>query len=132
MSFDVFIQTTDKNYSFSRSIVEEAFRPYSGSFSADRMQRLSFPGGGSSDLYVSQKPMINGFSVMAAGGDALYDAIYQVLRRVPHLYMYWSGGSVVADPAVILELPEGLIEAFGPPSVVRSGQDIIEAIERGP
>jgi hypothetical protein len=54
------------------------------------------------------------------------------MSKEPHLYMYWGGGSVVTDPTTIPLMPHGLIEEFGPPTVVRSGHDIIDAIERGP
>lgn len=133
MSFDVDVQLVDKYYDqgFPRAVVEEAFRPYMHPIDAG-VYRLIYPEGGSSDLYLDQKPMITGFGVMAAGGGTLYDGIYKVLSNVPHLYMYWPGGAVVADPATIPLLPDGLIKAFGPPTVVHSGREIVEAIERGP
>jgi hypothetical protein len=130
MSFDVHLQLVEKYYrqGFSRSIVEEVFGPFLGSDG----YRLSFPGGGGGDLYVRDKPMIGGFGVAAAGGLALYDAFYEVLRRVPGTYLYWPGGVVVADPATIPLLPSGIEEALGAATVVHSGQEIVEAIERGP
>ena len=133
MSFDVDVQLVDKYFDqgFPRSVVEEAFRSYMHPIDAG-LYRLTYPEGGSSDLYLEQTPVINGFGVMAAGGNTLYDGIYKIMSNVPHLYMYWGGGSVVTDPATIPLMPDGLIKEFGSPTVVHSGQEIIDAIERGP
>ena len=133
MSFDAFVQLVDKynDQVFPKTVIEEAFRPYMQKVDG-RLYRVTYPDGSSSDLYLDEGPKVDGFSVMAAGGHAVYDGIYKIMSNVPHLYMYWGGGSVVTDPATIPLMPKGLIDEFGPPTVAHSGQDIIDAIERGP
>lgn len=133
MSFDVFVQLVDQydDQVFPRTVLEETFRPYIHKVD-EKLYRLIYPDGSSSDLYLDQGSKIDGFSVAAAGGGVLYDGIYKIMSNVPHLYMYWGGGSVVTDPATIPLMPQGLIQEFGPPTVVHSGHEIIDAIERGP
>lgn len=61
----------------------------------------------------------------------LWDALFEVLRLGPAaLYFPGNAAPLVASEAAGEQLPADMVEALGRPRAVRSGQEIIEAIEQ--
>lgn len=61
MSFDVYVQLVDRysDQCFPRTVIEEAFRPYMHKVD-EQLYRLTYPGGGSSDLYLDEGAKVTG------------------------------------------------------------------------
>jgi hypothetical protein len=70
-----------------------------------------------------------GVSIDHVSGGDIYDALFEVLRQTNSILTWSFGGCVVANTAVIADLPEGLIDDVGSPLVVSSGSDILAAVE---
>jgi hypothetical protein len=61
----------------------------------------------------------------------LWDALFSVLRLGPAV-LYFPGDDppLVASEAAGEQLPSDMVEALGQPRVVRSGQEIVEVVQR--
>ena len=129
MSFDLELICVKDGFpdSFPASIVREALGPFVRSQDED-MWILEFPDGGGGEMLAEDEDETNGVSIGGANGVDIYNALYEILRQT-HAVLIWSfGGCVIADPSVIPDLPEGLVESVGEPIVVRSGAEIAEAV----
>jgi hypothetical protein len=116
---------------FPADIVRQAFEPFVKSRDED-LWTLEFPdgGGGEMSAYGAEETETSDISISRASGADIYDALYKVLQQT-HTVLIWSfGGCVVANEAVIPDLPEGLIESLGTPAIVNSGADILSEIAK--
>jgi hypothetical protein len=134
MSFDIFLQCfRDKApATFERSNFEDVFGAYIVSRESNPgFVGVKFPDGSHADVYISELENIDGLMVNHCGGDAFFQALYQLADRTKSS-IYWPGSapsSVVTDDATVLHLPEGFAENFGT-TVVKDGAGIIGAIQR--
>jgi hypothetical protein len=131
MSFDLVLTCLKDGLpdNFPATIVRQALDPFITSRDGD-FCKLSFPDGGSGEMFTDDDEETDGLMISRGSGRDLYDALFDILRQT-HSVLFWSfGGCVVADPSVIPDLPEGLIESLGPPTIVRNGADIVAAVEQ--
>jgi hypothetical protein len=132
MSFDIFLSCFHLGNlaAFPRSIVEKAF-----SVDADETKStcwtVNYPDGGSGFDYIDEEVEITNFAVNRPPiSPAFWEAMLDILRQTPSV-LYWPGdGCVVADAAVIEQLPPDLIESLGTPTVVSTGAEILACIQR--
>ncbi len=131
MSFDVMLMCLKDGLpdNFPSSIVRKALDPFI-SFRDGDFCRLSFPDGGSGEMFTDEDEETNGVTINSPSGADIYDALYDILRQT-HSVLFWSfGGCVIADTSVIPDLTEGLTESLGEPVVVHSGADIVAEIAK--
>jgi hypothetical protein len=131
MSFDL-VLTCLKNGlpdNFPAIIVRQALTPFITNRHGD-LCKLSFPDGGGGEMFTDDDEETDGLMISGGSGRDIYDALFNILRQT-HSVLFWSfGGCVVADPSVIPDIPEGLIESLGQPTIVKSGADIVAAVEQ--
>lgn len=84
------------------------------------------------DVYVSRDKAdpsrVTGLTISRPCGDGrLWDSIYAILSSGPWVMYYPASGPslIVTDERHCDQLPVEMLEAVGPPRVVRSGTDII-------
>ena|ERR1700744_2087926 len=129
MSFDLVLMCLKNGLpdNFPATIVRGALDPFI-TFRDGDFCKLSFPDGGGGEMFIDDEEETDGLTISGGSGGNLYDALYDILRQT-HSVLFWSfGGCVVADPSVVPDLPEGLIEDLGPPTTVKSGADIVAAV----
>jgi hypothetical protein len=129
MSFSIYLTnfTKGENTKISRAVFDQVLGPFVQPGVGYGPPRLVFPDGGGGEYGDEEGEEINGIYVNRPGGLDLYRALFNILSRTPTA-LYWSPGIVVADPAVIPDLPPDMIEAWGEPKVVKSGEEILAAI----
>ena len=138
MSFDIYISALSggKITTIKRSIVTDAFAELIGI--VDRVGwQLILPDWGlcSGHFYIDDSLDVDSFSINRPPLVPVFAAaLYTVMRQTPTVLM-WPGigpdpRCCVADPAVIKEMPPDMIEALGMPTVVHSGEEIIDCISR--
>jgi hypothetical protein len=133
MSFDIFLQCfrNGKSATFERAIFDESFPAYF----VDRerypgLMRIEYSDGGGADIYVDDGDHVGGMMFNHCGGDAFFDALYELARQTGSV-IFWPGvgrTSVIADPTMIRHLPADLIESCGEPVLVHDRVGIMEAI----
>jgi len=130
MSFDIWLfcfQDGDAGF-FPTSIVKEAFAPFHVGDDGPYWI-LRFPNGGSCEVRVGDESTTVGFGIIRPSGDRLYDAIYEIMRQTQTALSWSFGGAATANPSVIAHLPADMVKELGVPTIVHSGEDIIEAIQ---
>lgn len=130
MSFDIFLDCfKGGNFAkFPRAIAWEKFAPYAkGSFGH---YDVCFPDGSGGYLGIDDDEEISGFGVNRPTGDMLYDVVFDIMRKTSTLLYWHERIAVVADEAVIREIPKEVLSAFGTPLIVHSGHEIISCIMR--
>ncbi len=128
MSFDIWVGCM-KNGSVSTFPLDVAERAFGSIIESREPGSWDLVDGGT--IHVDDDATdIDGFTVNSPPGDSdeFWEGLLLVLRQTSSV-LYWSDGAVVADAAVIAELPPDMIEVVGTPKVVGSAQDIIDAIE---
>lgn len=133
MSFDIFVQCfrDGEAVTFKRAIFDEIFDRFAVTREA-KFMRVEFPDGGGADIYVDEGDALDSVMFNHCGGDAFFDALYQLADRVKGI-IYWADEapcSAITDAAVLEHLPEDLVEGVGPPALVRDRDGITDAIER--
>lgn len=114
--------------SFPKHIVEKALGPFIQSRDSDFCV-LAFPDGGGGEMFDDEEETeTDSVSISRGSGLAMYDALYEILSQTHSALMWSFGGCVVADASVIPDLPDGLIEDLGQPTVVTSGTEIAAAV----
>jgi len=125
MSFDIFITRYQggEAHSFPRIILENAF----GGFT-DRSDPTSWRMSDSyAVIYVDDADEVDGFGVNRPpyNEHPFWPALVDVLRQTGSA-LYWGiGRFVVADQAVIADLPPDMIKTLGPPMVTTSVSEIL-------
>lgn len=135
MSFDIFLQSfRDREVAtWSRSLVEEIFGRHivSGDV-AESFFRVTFPDGSGSDIYLGTGRDVDSMMFNHSGGDEFFDALWKLADRVQGL-IFWPDIRpvfVITDAATLPHIPADFLAAGAPPSVVKSGAEIVTAIER--
>lgn len=129
MSFDIWFQRFrgGEPAPISSSMVYQLFGPFivhdGGSFI-----RVRFPDGSGADIWGKQRPAFSGLTFNHCGGEQFANAFFELLKRTEAVIYWPDGGCVVADPAVISQLPAFLTAQFGTPTVVHSGRQIFDRI----
>ena len=140
MSFSLYLSCFHNGESaeFPRQMLEDVFRPYIA-YKEQKYWQLAFPdwehlypGRSHCDIYVKDKPILSGFAVDRPPDNRLFwGVMMDLLLQLPAV-IYWDGyGCVVADPAMIHQLPPEMVAALGTPIVVTRMEQIWEAIKRG-
>ena len=130
MSFDFFVERFVAGWpaKFPRAPVDEAFGPFV--VGRDEYHwTLRYPDGGGAFCGVKDSPEITGFTLNRPGGVAVYNSVFEVLRRTPTV-AHWGSGCATADPSIIPDLPPEMIEALGAPLIVKSGQELFDYVTR--
>ncbi|HEX9490889.1 MAG TPA: hypothetical protein VF930_11420 [Stellaceae bacterium] len=93
---------------------------------------LSFPNGGTSFLYLKddQNEIDHACVNRPADSPELWIGLLDILRETGGMLCWPGGGAVVADEAHIAHLPPEMIKILGRPTVVGSGREIEECIEK--
>jgi hypothetical protein len=126
MSFDIFLDCfrNGESSSFPRELLEEAFGSLVEGTEGDDFWLL--PDGCTVDID-SDEDGVSGFSVnRPPGGPEFWQGMLSILQKTTSV-LYWEV-AVVGQTATITELPPGMIEAFGTPTLVRSPDEITEII----
>jgi hypothetical protein len=135
MSFDICLQCDrdGKSAPWKREIVEQIFGHYVVYRDEDHgFMRLEFPDGGGSDVYMGINDDIKSMMFSHSGGQDFFEALYQLIDRI-HGYLFWPADPpffVITDAATITHVPGGFLESGFVPLLVKSGTEIIAAIER--
>ena len=135
MSFDIFLQHFQNGEvaTWQRSVVEEIFGRYViDREKANGFMRVEFPDGSGSDIYTSKDDEVDCMMFNHSGGQGFFDALWELANRI-HGCVCWPAvgpSLVITDASTLTHLPADMIEAVGPPLIVKSGSDIIAAIER--
>ena len=135
MSFDIFVQRfRDKEpATFKRSDFEDIFGAYVIRRESDPgFVEVKFPDGSVADVYVSEQENVDSIMFNHCGGEAFFQALYQLADRIKGC-IYWPDlgpSSVVTDATTPVHLSPDFAEALGPPIVVTNGVGILEAIQR--
>ena len=79
----------------------------------------------------TDQSLLHGFTVESPGGDLrLWDTLASILTLGPLAMVFSSGGPpLIAKPEVVEHLPPSMIESMGQPRCVRSGTEILHAIQ---
>jgi len=135
VSFDIFLQSfrDGEVATWSRSLVEETFgqRIVLGDV-ADNFFRVNFPDGGGSDVYLGSDRDVCGMMFNHSGGAEFFDALWKLADRVQGV-IFWPDTRpvfVVTDAATVPHIPADMLAAGAPPLIVKSGAEIVAAIER--
>ena|SRR5579863_3815512 len=133
MSFDIFLAHFENGEvrTFKREIFDRLFGAFTVGTPEPKFMRVRFPDGGGADIYVENKSDLSGMMFNHCGGDAFYDALYELIRQTGSV-VFWPGvgrTSVIADPAVVEHLPANFIESCGQPVLVRDKNGITDAIQ---
>lgn len=93
---------------------------------------MCFPNGGRSFLYLDDdRQEADFFSVnRPADSPELWSGLLEILRETRGMLFWPGGGAVVAHQSDIAHLPPSMIDIFGTPTVVSSGRQIEERIEK--
>jgi len=140
MSFDVFLNVfkDGEPFGIDRDLVRREFGDAiveeDPEYSRWRLQYGDNPIN-SCDVYVSG-PNVDPAAISSllvnrpVAEERLWDSLYRIMR-LGHFVLYFPGGRspLFADEHAIRHCPAGLVEALGPPRVVRAGREIREAIE---
>ena len=140
MSFSLYLSCFHNGESagFPCQMLEDAFRPYIA-YQGGNYWQLAFPDWmhiypdiPHGEIYLDDSSVLNGFAVNRPPDNRLFwGVMMDLLRQLPAV-IYWDGyGCVVANPAMIHQLPPRMVEALGPPIVVTRMEEIWEAIKRG-
>ena len=135
MSFDIFLQRFQNGEvaTWQRSVVEEIFGSrVIDSGNPHHFMRVEFPDGGGSDIYMSTDDDIDGMMFNHSGGADFFNALWELAHRI-HGWVYWPAvgpSLVITDASTLAHLPADMVGAVGSPFIVKSGADIIAAIER--
>lgn len=122
MSFDIYLCAWQdgRESPFPLAIVEEAL----GRFAEWRDETrwvLSFPDGGTSNLYVGDEPQTSFLSVnRPASSPELWQGMFEILRRTTSVLIRPGGGGIVADASAIAKLV---------PDIVRTAEEITVVTE---
>lgn len=134
MSFDIFLQSDRDGRSapWKREIVEEIFGRYVVHREDDYgFIRLEFPDGGGSEVYMGRDDDIKSMMFNHSGGHDFFEALYQLTDCIRG-YLLWPADPpffVITDPVTVTHVPSGMLEAGFVPLLVKSGAEIIAAIE---
>jgi hypothetical protein len=71
---------------------------------------------------------ISGVAIDRPGDQALH-GLYELARLTPSV-IYWNESCVVADAGVIPGVMKEMLDGLGSPTVVHSGQELIDCIAR--
>lgn len=136
MSFDVYLQCFRNGECayFKRGVFEAIFLPHSKYVAAYRKDpsflRVDYPDGAGSDIYCGQDVEINHLTFNHGGGQALFQAIYELAKQTRSV-IYWPSdapSAVVTEDITRNDLPKDFPDR-DIAVVVHSGADIIKAIE---
>jgi hypothetical protein len=136
LSFEVFVQCFERGEpaGVPRAAVRPLFPVVEGESEPDywavRYDDLNSRHIGVRPL-ASEASLVESLCVHRPCGDArLWDTLLAVLR-LGSLVLYYPGNAppLVASESVWKHLPADMVEAMGPPRTVRSGQEIVEAIQ---
>jgi hypothetical protein len=72
----------------------------------------------------------DGVTISSASGVEIYNALYEIPRQTNSVLIWSFGGCLIADPSVMNDFPQGLIDDLGEPTIVHGGLEIAEAVER--
>jgi hypothetical protein len=132
MSFDIFVQCfrNGEMATFKRTVFEEIFGPFIVS-REPKFARVQFSDGGGAEIYLDDSDEQSSLMFNHCGGDAFFDALYQLTDRIKGV-IHWPGegpSSVVTDAAVLAHLPADFVEGVGPPALVHDRDGITDAIQ---
>jgi hypothetical protein len=132
MSFDIYVSCfrAGKLTTFPRSIVEKAFSANADE-TGSTCWTVLYPDAGRGFVYIDAEPEITNFSVnRPPSSPPFWEAILDILRQTPSV-LYWPGdGCVIADAAVVEQMPPDMIKSLGAPTVVRTIAEILDCIAR--
>jgi hypothetical protein len=136
MGFEVFIFSfkNGEPAGFPIQRIRDAF----GAFVADSpgyAWRLCYDGPNLNGVTVMRHPtdqsLLHGFTVDSPGSDLrLWDTLASILAFGPLAMVFSSGGPpLIGSADVVPDLPPSMIESMGQPKCVRSGSEILHAIQ---
>lgn len=133
MSFDLFLthfrhgETAELN----KAAIDEILGPHAVRREPTVM-RLEFSDGGQAEVYLGDASDNTTVMFTHFGGEACFEAIYQLAARTQSLILWPDVGpsEAMADPATLQHLPSNYLEEHGTPPLVRSGRDLMEPISR--
>jgi hypothetical protein len=133
MSFDIFVQCFRNGgvATFKRAVVEEIFESFAVGYGRHRTC-VRFPDGSGANIYLADGDELDSIMFNHCGGDAFFDALYQLTDRIKGV-IYWPGvgvSSAITDAAVLEHLPADFVEGCGPPAVAHDRDGITDAIRR--
>ena len=132
MSFKIYLGSfrAGEGSTFPIDIVERAFGKYVEA-REPTCWALAYPDGTGCEVYIRAAPKISGFMVARPiNASPFADALFEVLSNSAGVIYWPGGGCVVADAAVIPQLPNDMITSLGMPTVVKSGHEIFDCIAR--
>ncbi len=135
MSFDVFLQVFEKGESagIRRDSVRYAFGAGFVTESSPARWRVQYDARNSSDVYLSLDgaTLVRGLSINRPCGDLrLWNALAAILA-LGNVVLFFPGckAPIIANRDSKQHLPPDMIEAFGEPMILRSGAEILRAIQ---
>ncbi len=81
-------------------------------------------------MYAGHSEIDDGLALEVADSPELWAGLLEILRETRGILFWPGGGAVVSHQANIAHLPPSMIEIFGMPTVVGSGREIEECIEK--
>jgi hypothetical protein len=135
MSFDIFIMCfrNGEPSTIKRETFEEIFLPFCNRpdlvESDPEYMLVRFPDGSGSAIYSDKEPLMESLMFNHCGGEAVFEAMYQLAARTASV-IYWPSegpGTVITDEVTRKELPENFPDRETA-RIVHSGADIRKAI----
>jgi hypothetical protein len=128
MSFEVYFTRfmNGAGQEFPYAYVQQAF----DSCTVEKHERyavVTLPDGEHCEMYLDDGPLVGAVMFSRPPASTMFWTGLFNLMRLAHGTVYWPGGSAVADPGVIPHLP---VDFVGPPTVVHTPEEMIEAIRR--
>jgi len=133
MSFEIYLSCykSGEGSKFPMAVLEEALGRYAKRHDEEHWWILKFPDGGRSDLFFQPGEQIDGGMVSRpCTSPELWSGLIKILKRTSSV-LYWPGGGcVVADAAVIADMPPDMIKSLGRPVVTTDPKVILDLIAR--
>jgi hypothetical protein len=133
MSFDIFLVCVDHGSvaTIPRSIIKDAFAPFIESRSATNWKLAN----SLADVWIGEdEEETDGFMVSRPPGEEhpFWAALLDIMRKTQTVLFWPSVGpephAVVADAAVIAQMPPDMIKKLGTPALVTSPAEFLERI----
>jgi hypothetical protein len=134
MSFDIFFQIfygNDDAMGVSLEIIEREFGRYTVK-KEPKCWILAYPGGGRCELYVdSAQAFVDHFMIARPpNSPEFWRSLFVILNQTSGCLHWPGGGCVIAQPSVRDYLPSRMLKGLGEPIVVRTPEQILDAMEK--
>jgi hypothetical protein len=136
MGFEIFLTSvsTDEKDRFDRALVEHAFKNLADDVSGGHWNLVGADGERySAEVDIREEPRLSGFGVSRPPFvPEFWDAMFEIMRQT-RTFLFWPDSDppqcCIANPDIIHDLPEGMVEALGEPVFASSGAEIEAAVE---